>query len=306
MGTILQTPTPDALAALVPWPAPDANKYTRGKLTAVGGASAYPGAICMASAAAYTLGAGYVEVVCAPQTLPVVHAFAPDVVARSWEGWTPMSSKLDEYSDGCHPRACLVGSGMDAAEAAEAELVFAVLEECACPVVVDGGAITALATERGRALADQRHRRGLATIVTPHFGEAVRLGRPLGLQAPARPAADLQADADFARALADAYGAVVVLKGPSTFVARPAEDGVLLMDRGTAALAKAGTGDVLAGMVSSLAAQGLAGSDAGILGATLHAEAGRLAAATLTELSVRAPDVIHYLPQAVQRLTTGT
>ena len=74
------------------------------------------------------------------------------------------------------------------------------------------------------------------------------------------------------------------------------------MDRGTAALAKAGTGDVLAGIIGALLAQGLSPVDAAALGCALHAEAGRAAAQELTEICVSAEDVIASLPQAVRAI----
>ena len=77
---------------------------------------------------------------------------------------------------------------------------------------------------------------------------------------------------------------------------------VVRMAEGTSALAKAGTGDVLAGMMGALLAQGLDPVDAGVLAATLHARAGRLAAERLTAICVCAEDVIEALPAAIVSL----
>ena len=93
----------------------------------------------------------------------------------------------------------------------------------------------------------------------------------------------------------------MALKGPVTFIACP--DGTAeVMDRGTSALAKAGTGDVLAGMIGALLAQGLDPRDAAALGCALHAEAGRTAAAALTDICVAAEDLITYLPDAIRAI----
>jgi len=73
-------------------------------------------------------------------------------------------------------------------------------------------------------------------------------------------------------------------------------------DRGPAPLAKAGTGDVLAGIIGALLAQGLAPRDAAALGCALHAEAGRASAQELTEICVSAEDVIAALPQDVRAI----
>lgn len=300
-------PRPKDLSKLVPHPAQGSNKYTRGKLVIVGGSEAYPGAACLASLSAYRMGAGYVQVVCAPETLSVIRTFDPNVVARSWEGFTCASAGLAELSQS-DPRACLVGSGMGGSPS-EVALALDVLRACTCPVVVDGGATTALATEEGRKAASMRAEAGLVTVVTPHFGEAARLGDPIGAKAPKHPEGHQKQSARFAQQLADAYGATIVLKGADTFLARTrgakqdADDVVWLMQAGTAALAKAGTGDVLAGMVGALLAQGMDQMDAAKLATSLHAEAGRCAAARLTDVSVMATDVAQAIPEAISRIS---
>ena len=150
------------------------------------------------------------------------------------------------------------------------------------PLLIDGGALGLLANATGLRLARERAAAGRSTLLTPHGGEAARLAQgarealgeaedaaargtrsPLaeaaGALSPASRSTLAAADpapAALACALAEAYGAVVALKGPVTFIASP--DGTVeVMDRGTSALAKAGTGDVLAGIVGALLAQGL-------------------------------------------------
>ena len=83
-GTPLPSRDNAALAALAPWPDPQVNKYTRGKLSLVAGAAAYPGAACLAGAAAERAGAGYTEVFCAGESLLAVRSFRPSLVARDW------------------------------------------------------------------------------------------------------------------------------------------------------------------------------------------------------------------------------
>ncbi len=279
----------DRLAALVPWPAPGANKYTRGVLTLLAGCDRYPGAACLAGAAAQRAGAGYVTVVCGPEAVGTVRAFRPSLVARSWDGWRP--GDLPASRPG-HPSAVAAGPGLDPADPADARRALAVLRACAAPLLLDGGALAALATGEGRALAAARAAEGRPLVLTPHGGEAARLARAARISE-AEPAL-------LAGALARAYGAVCVLKGPDTYVS----DGActVLVDRGTAALAKAGTGDVLAGVIGALLAQGLAPLDAAVLGATLHAEAGRVAEERHTAIGVIPEDVVEVLPEAFRCL----
>ncbi|MDE8703759.1 NAD(P)H-hydrate dehydratase, partial [Adlercreutzia equolifaciens] len=74
----------EALAALLPFPAADANKYTRGHLNLVAGSAAYPGAACLAAAGATRAGAGYTEVFCAGKSMITVRAWMPSRVVRDW------------------------------------------------------------------------------------------------------------------------------------------------------------------------------------------------------------------------------
>lgn len=336
--------TPDQLSALLPWPASDAHKYARGKLTVVAGAAVYPGAACLAAFAAQRTGAGYVEVVCAPESVDVVRGFRPSLVVRSWDGWDASRAAQSAHAE--RPAACAVGPGFDSSDARCARLALEVVRKVGAPVLVDGGALTALATRDGLAVAQERaclknswlengacrrisspktptttqlqpknayngpiqatnrardaavaQERALSAaplVLTPHGGEAARLARAAGIDADALDAPELAAR------LARAFGAVVALKGPDTFVSDG--EATYAMRQGTPALAKAGTGDVLAGMVGALLAQGLAPLDAAVLGATLHAEAGRAAAAKLTDICVTPEDVIEAIPQAVRAL----
>ncbi|WP_217952384.1 NAD(P)H-hydrate dehydratase [Adlercreutzia caecimuris] len=289
------TPLPSrdnaALAALAPWPDPQANKYTRGKLSLVAGAAAYPGAACLAGAAAERAGAGYTEVFCAGESLLAVRSFRPSLVARDWREWHPARQEA-RRSD--RTGACVIGCGFDG-DARQRERVAETVRAATGPVLIDGGAIGLMADKAGQRLARERAERGVGPLVlTPHGGEAARLARGAKLEG-------ALGGPELAVGLARAYRALVVLKGPITFIA-DAEGIVETMDRGTAALAKAGTGDVLAGIIGALLAQGLAPRDAAALGCALHAEAGRAAAQELTEICVSAEDVIAALPQAVRAI----
>lgn len=288
---ILPTRTNRELAALLPHPTGDANKYTRGHLYLVAGSAAYPGAACLAASAAERAGAGYTEVFCAGKAMITVRGHRPSAVVRDWKTWRPAG--LAAPREG-HPTACAIGSGFDAADKGATGLVMETVRAFAGPVLVDGGALGLLAGDTGCRLAAERAEAGRTLVLTPHGGEAARLAEGAFLTVPDDPAEE-------ALALAQAYRATVVLKGPDTFIATP-EGTVEVMDRGTAALAKAGTGDVLAGIIGALLAQSLAAADAAALGSALHAEAARAAAQELTDICVIPEDVIAYLPQAVKRI----
>lgn len=324
------------LAALLPFPADDANKYTRGKLVVVAGCAEYPGAACLAAAAGQRAGAGYVEVFCAPSTVPIVQAFRPSLVARSW---TTFEQRALPASAPEKPVAYVVGPGFNSADEECRQLALFVLKHAQAPVLVDGGALGILASPEGLALAEQRFERGLSTVITPHAGEAARLmeaaahgtaseasshddphsiarkpgqAKTGSAQATSEKetagksrnvACAATSEEETARALAFAYRAVVAAKGPNTFVS----DGerIAAITNGTPALAKAGTGDVLAGMAGAFLAQGLSPFNATALACTLHAEAGKLAERTLTSISVTPEDVIEHIPTAIKQLATA-
>ena len=271
----------------LPHPKEDANKYTRGKLVFVAGSAHFPGAACLAAAASQRAGAGYTEVVTHERAVPVVQAYRPSLVVCSFDDWR--ASELSEARAG-HPMAVVVGCGFDARDAENDRRVCAVLRHAACPVLVDGTGIATLVSLEARQLLAERESAGRTTVITPHGGEAARLAKFFGI--------DMTDPAEAARALARNYHCIVVLKGPDTYVADG--DRAFAVRLGTAALAKAGTGDVLAGVIGALLAQGAdTALDACATGAVLHAVAGNIAAEELTDVSVIAEDLIDYLPDAI-------
>lgn len=327
------------LAQLLPFPAADANKYTRGKALLVAGSDAYPGAACLAARACEKVGAGYTQVLCAEGVVAQVRMASPSLVVGAWEevfvstlcesavqqlrrtavngtysayaedandtslppaahagavAPTPLTRSGERGSVSALPLACayLVGSGLQADSPVTERLVNMLLDNAEGPVVVDGGALGVIANERFCQALKRRAQSGRGTVLTPHAGEAQRLAAPFGFQTN-----DAQ---KLAQNLSGAYSATVVLKGPETHIF----DGMnaYCMNSGSPALAKAGTGDVLAGFVVGLLAQGLGAMDACALAANLHALSAAAAAKKLTDICVCAGDVVDFLPKAIQTL----
>lgn len=288
---------PSSLADLIPHPATNANKYTRGKLSFCGGDAPYPGAAHLACSAGMRMGAGYVEAYVDSENVDIMHVTNPQVVCRPRDDLDLKAPSLTGTSSG-HPQGFLVGSGMEAHDSPAGQLVLGILKSACMPVVVDGGAITLLASEMGSHLAKDRHSRGIPTLATPHFGEAARLAGNIGLDAASEDLGDREANGEYAMRLASAYGAFVVLKGSDTYIASP--DGcAYCMDFGGSELAKAGTGDVLAGILGALVAQGMDALDACKLATSVHAISGQVAKGRLGDVCVEASDVIDSIPQAL-------
>ena len=177
-------------------------------------------------------------------------------------------------------------------------------------MLVDGGGLATLATDEGASALRERFVAGLPTVITPHRGEADRILATLNTEEVQASRArcekkGIPAAAFDALLIARAFGVICVLKGPDTYIADGNEesaDDVLVLTCGTPALAKAGTGDVLAGSIGSLLARGMEPKDACALGAFVHARAGVLAAADSAELCVTTEDVLTHLPHAIRAL----
>ena len=280
-----------ALGALIPHPARDANKYSRGHVLLVGGSSPYPGAVALAAQAAQRSGAGYTEAFVDENIQATVQGFRASVVVRAWSECT--SSAVKRLAG--RPHAFVVGCGFDARDAYAQSVFQTVLRAAEGPVLVDGGALRMLASKQAAKQCGKRGAAGSATVLTPHAGEADALAQVAGI-----PSGNPR---ELSQALSQAYSAICVLKGPDTYISDGRSN--YRMDQGGPELAKAGTGDVLAGAIGALLAQGVGAYDAAVLGTHLHAKAARLAADELGDVSVVPEDVLERLPQAICAFAKG-
>jgi hydroxyethylthiazole kinase-like uncharacterized protein yjeF len=239
------------VALLLPHPHRSDDKYRRGVLGVVAGSESYPGAATMAVAAAVSSGAGMVRFVGSGALAAEVRHHRPEVVAT--EGRPTAAGRV---------QAWVVGPGLGTDGPARALLEDVLSTDV--PVLLDADALTLLA-RIGPV------RRGAPMLLTPHAGELARL---IDVDRAAVEATRLE----HARAAASRYGAWVLLKGSTTVVVGPDDRPGYVNGTGTAALATAGSGDVLAGLIGGLLAAGLDPAQAGAVGAHLHGVAGRLAA----------------------------
>lgn len=263
---------PADVARWLPARPPDAHKW-RTAVWVVGGSPGMTGAPVLAATAAARAGAGYVRL-SSPGVPPPLPGAPVEVVGTPLDasGWAEaVLAGVERF------RAVVVGPGLGDHGAGEVRRLVA---ESIVPVVVDGDGLRALGTDCARAGHP-------TTVLTPHDGEFERLSGH-------RPGPDR---IDAARRLAAATNAVVLLKGPTTVVARP--DGeVLVVTAGDARLATAGTGDVLSGVIAALLARGLDPFRAAAAGAFLHGTAAALGPAD----GLIASDVAAALPAALAAL----
>ena len=277
---------PDDMVRLPPRGAA-ASKRDFGRVVVVGGSPGMAGAPALAAAAALRSGAGLVELLVPETVAQVAAAFDPCVMTRGEPagegGEFAAAAAPDVVARLAAARAAAVGPGIGRGAAAQG-LVRRLWRELPIPAVFDADALWAVSPADRDALRDHAGPR----VLTPHAGEMLRLlGRDPGA------AADRAALEAEAADLAAAIDAVVVLKGAGTLVAGPGRRA--RNDTGNPGMATAGTGDVLAGVIAALMAQGLGAFDAARLGAWVHGRAGDAAAADLGQVSMTARDLLDRL-----------
>jgi ADP-dependent NAD(P)H-hydrate dehydratase / NAD(P)H-hydrate epimerase len=264
-------------------------KFSSGQVTIAGGSRGLTGAVQMSSRAAIRAGAGYATVAVPADLEPVFELGQPEVMSVGCPGGdgclAPASAKslLRAFE---RAAAGVLGPGLGR-DPGSVELAREVVGAIEAPLVLDADGLNAFAGELDRIAA-----REAPTVLTPHAGE---LGRLLGRSSDEISAHRLAA----AREAAKAAGAVVVLKGDDTIVT----DGerVAVNAISAPALATAGTGDVLSGIVAALLARGLEPFAAACAAVLAHARAGRDAAARIGAAeSVIATDAIDSIPAGLR------
>ncbi|MFC8695105.1 NAD(P)H-hydrate dehydratase [Streptomyces parvus] len=261
------------VAALLPVPGAESDKYRRGVVGVVAGSERYPGAAVLAVAGALRGGAGAVRYV-GPGADAVIARF-PEALVHAGP-----PSKAGRV------QAWVVGPGLGDGRAAEAAVADVLAADV--PVLVDADGLRLLDAETVRT-------RTAPTVLTPHAGEAAAL---LGTAREEVESGRLTA----VRELAARYRATVLLKGSTTLIAEARDTPVRVNPTGTAYLATAGSGDVLSGLTGSLLAAGLAPRDAASVGAYLHGLAARHGS---DGAPVSAQDVADGIPAAWRDVRAG-
>lgn len=299
------------VATLLPERPETAHKGTFGRLLVVAGSLDYAGAALLVSAAAARSGAGLVTLAVPATLQPVVAGRVLEVTTLALpereSGIVDAPRAVELLAERPH-EALVVGSGLRAGPATD-ELVLAILRAPAdaAPAVLDAEALNALGRRPGWWEAPAR-----PAVLTPHPGEFGRLlaadpalAARLGVEVSAGHAAiasDDGARSAAAAAAARVWGHVVVLKGARTAIASP-DGGLAVAPFANPALASGGTGDVLAGAIGALLAQGCSTWDAARLGVYLHGMAGTAARETFGDAGAVAPDLLVHLPLAMRRLS---
>ena len=294
----LPTEMPEAedIRALLPVRAARSHKYSHGRVLSAAGCNGMPGAAVMAAAAAYRAGAGLVLAAATAHVTHILQSWLKEAVTLSMpdeDGMLCDRSALVLKAVKTEAQVALVGPGLTDSPVTE-KFVGAFLEGLSIPTVLDADALNILARHRDWLTALTAH---APTILTPHMGEMSRL---TGL-----PAETLLYDTiGSATALAAETGAIVLLKDARTIIASP--DGrISINPTGCNALAKAGSGDVLAGLIAGFAAQGCGLFEAAQIACYVHGLAGERAAETLSVYGVTASELLDIIPSVLLEIASG-
>jgi NAD(P)H-hydrate epimerase len=281
---------------LLPERPADSNKGTFGKVMVAAGSVNYVGAAYLCTAGAMRAGAGLVTLACPRSVYPLLASrlvestflALPD--SESGRLYGESASQAFNALEGYD--ALLVGCGIgqdDGTLAFVRDLLFALDEQTVRGVVVDADGLNNLA-QMPRWWESLR----AACVLTPHPGEFARLTQTDTKR--------VQADRlNLAREAAERWSQTVVLKGANTIVAGPSGE-AWICPFGNAALASAGTGDVLAGVIAALIGQGLDTMRAAVAGVYLHAATGELLSAEMGDAGVLAGDVLAALPRTLKEI----
>jgi ADP-dependent NAD(P)H-hydrate dehydratase / NAD(P)H-hydrate epimerase len=279
----------DAVLDLAPRRLAGSTKFTSGQVVVAGGSRGLTGSVCLAAEGAIRAGAGYATVAVPDGLDQIFEIKLTEVMSRAClasEGHLNPGA-AEEVLAACERAAAVaLGPGLGRFDGA-GDLVGEVATGVKAPLVIDADGLNALV---GRL--ESLRERTAATVLTPHEGE---LGRLLETDSAEIKAHRLAS----ARQAAERAGAIVVLKGDDSIVAGP--DGELAVNGvSSPALATAGTGDVLTGVVAALLARFDDPFAATCAAVHAHSRAGRLAAARLgAPEAVIAGDVIEAIPQAL-------
>ena len=286
--------TKESAKTLLPKRPEQSNKGTFGKVLNIAGCIEYQGAAYLSSVAPLKTGAGLVTLATTEQVINNLAGNCPWVTfypLRDYykkciasDAFYDLKNIIEKYS------VVSVGSGLsdEPAIMAFVDDLIRYLNKTQKKVIIDADAINVLAKSEINTLPEN-------SVITPHPMELSRLIDT--------PLSEIQNDRiKYAKYTAEKFGCCVVLKGNKTVVCTK-ELEIFINTSGNSALAKAGSGDVLTGIIAGFAAQGLNIEDSAKLGVYLHGLCGELASNDLTNYSVLATDQINYIPQAIKTIT---
>lgn len=271
--------------------ADETNKYDYGHVLIVGGSEAMVGAPVLAARAALRVGAGMVTIASDTKTVELIDRDIEEIMTLSLPSWNEVDkviATIEEFISERHISTVVIGPGLS--ELAD-DAIRTLMVKIKLPMVLDARVFTALSGHLSvlRSAADMHAN----ILLTPHTGEYARLVK-VGLL-------DDHISPTSLERFAKDYNVTVVLKSHHTLVVS-AKGQRYKNTTGNPGLATAGSGDVLAGILAGMLAQGVKPYDAAQMAVYLHGLAGDKVAAATTEAGMIASDIIECLPSVLNEL----
>lgn len=282
---IVRTAGKDIYRKMLPDRPEDSNKGTYGRLLVIAGSKGMAGAAYLNAHAAYMTGAGLVRIYTSSDNREILQTLLPEAIITTYEEYNKEELlSLLTWADG----VC-IGSGLGMSRLSE-KILKTVIEYVKVPCLIDADGLNLLAENKNylNQMAERRF------VITPHMKEMSRL---TGISVEELKADRIQILKDFS----SRYRITCVLKDSRTLIASE-EKGIRMNLTGNSAMAKAGSGDVLAGVISGWMVQGKEAEDAAELGTYIHGLSGDLAKFEKGVYSVMAGDLIEYISKALMKL----
>lgn len=282
---IVRTAGKDIYRKMLPDRPEDSNKGTYGRLLVIAGSKGMAGAAYLNAHAAYMIGAGLVRIYTSSDNREILQTLLPEAIVTTYEEYNKeeLLSLLTWADSVC------IGSGLGMSRLSE-KILKTVIEYVKVPCLIDADGLNLLAENKNylNQMAERRF------VITPHMKEMSRLTDT--------PVEELKADRiQILKDFISRYRITCVLKDSRTLIASE-EKGIRMNLTGNSAMAKAGSGDVLAGVISGWMVQGKEAEDAAELGTYIHGLSGDLAKFEKGVYSVMARDLIEYISKALMKL----
>lgn len=282
---IVRTAGKDIYRKMLPDRPEDSNKGTYGRLLVIAGSKGMAGAAYLNAHAAYMTGAGLVRIYTSSDNREILQTLLPEAIITTYEEYNKeeLLSLLTWADSVC------IGSGLGMSRLSE-KILKTVIEYVKVPCLIDADGLNLLAENKNylNQMAERRF------VITPHMKEMSRLT--------GTPVEELKADRiQILKDFISRYRITCVLKDSRTLIASE-EKGIRMNLTGNSAMAKAGSGDVLAGVISGWMVQEKEAEDAAELGTYIHGLSGDLAKFEKGVYSVMARDLIEYISKALMKL----
>lgn len=284
----------DIILNMLPKRVQNSHKGTFGHILNIAGSAQYFGAAYLSSISSLKVGAGYTMLASCSDVVNTVATMAPDLtyldLGQSAYGTIPKDA-IKHLSAIANYDVVSIGCGLNQIGGVS-ELVVNFLKKnknSYTPIIIDADAINAIAASKAFVFP-------LNSIITPH---PMELSRLMGVDVK-----EIQHNrAKWAWEASREFDCIVLLKGHETVIAIPSGK-IFINHTGNSSLAKAGSGDVLTGMIAGFCAQGIQLENAACCAVYLHGLAGEIASKTMTEYSVLASDLLKYIPLALKAVLT--